>query len=52
MFHFTEMRSEPAAARQHLLEALALDPDPDTEAQAREGLAEAAAMEKFQLNRL
>ena len=43
---------EPAAARQHLLEALALDPDPEIEAQAREGLAEAAALEKFQLNRL
>ena len=43
---------EPAAARQHLLEALALDPDAETEAQAREGLTEAAALEKFQLNRL
>ena len=43
---------EPAAASQHLLEALALDPDPQTAAEAREGLAEAAALEKFQLNRL
>ncbi len=43
---------EPADARQHLLEALALEPDPETEAQAREALDEAAALEKFQLNRL
>ena len=44
--------SEPAAASQHLLEALALDPDPETAAEARRGLAEVAALEKFQLNRL
>ena len=44
--------SEPSAASQHLLEALALDPDPDTAAQARHGLARIAALEKFQLNRL
>ncbi len=44
--------SEPAAASRHLLEALALDPDPEMAAQARRGLAEIAALEKFQLNRL
>ena len=44
--------SEPAAASQHLLEALALDPDPETAAEARRGLSEIAALEKFQLNRL
>ena len=43
---------EAADASRHLLEALALDPDPDTAAEARRGLAEAAALEKFQLNRL
>ena len=42
----------PAAASRHLREALALDPDPATAARAREGLAEAAALEGFQLNRL
>ncbi len=44
--------AEPTAASRHLLEALALDPDPETAAQARKGLAEVAALEKFQLNRL
>ena len=43
---------EAADASRHLLEALALDPDTDTAAEARRGLAEAAALEKFQLNRL
>ena len=42
----------PADASRHLREALALDPDPATADRAREGLAEAAALEKFQLNRL
>ena len=44
--------ADPAAAEQHLLEALALDPDAETEAEIRRGLAEVAAVEKFQLNRL
>ena len=44
--------ADPAAAEQHLLEALALDPDPETAAEIRRGLAEAAAVEKFQLSRL
>ena len=44
--------SEPAAASQHLREALALDPDPETAAEARRGLAEVSALEKFQLSRL
>ena len=44
--------SEPVAASQHLFETLALDPDPETAAQARQGLAQIAALEKFQLNRL
>ncbi len=44
--------SEPDVASQHLLEALALDPDAETAVQAREGLAQIAAIEKFQLNRL
>lgn len=43
---------EPVAASHHLLEALAVDPDPETAAEARRGLAEVAALEKFQLNRL
>ncbi len=44
--------SEPTAASQHLHEALALDPDPETAEQARQGLAQIEALEKFQLNRL
>jgi len=44
--------ADPAAAEQHLLEALALDPDPETAAEIRRGLAEAAAVDKFQLSRL
>lgn len=44
--------SAPSAASRHLHEALALDPDPETEAEARRGLAEVAALESFQLNRL
>ncbi len=44
--------ADPAAAEQHLLEALALDPDPETADEIRRGLAEAAAAEKFQLSRL
>ncbi len=43
---------ESADASRHLLEALALDPDADTADEARRGLAEASALEKFQLNRL
>ena len=43
---------EPDAASRHLLEALALDPDAETAAEARRGLAEVAALEGFQLNRL
>ena len=43
---------ESAEASRHLREALALDPDPDTAAEARRGLAEASALERFQLNRL
>ena len=44
--------ADPPAAEQHLLEALALDPDPETAAEIRRGLAEVAAVEKFQINRL
>ena len=44
--------SAPAAAARHLHEALALDPDAETAAEARSGLAEIAALESFQLNRL
>ena len=44
--------SQPTAAYQHLVEALGLDPSPRTEALAREGLAQIAALQKFQLNSL
>ena len=44
--------SAPAAAARHLHEALALEPDPETAAEARRGLTEIAALENFQLNRL
>ena len=42
--------SQPTAAYQHLVEALGLDPSPKTEALARQGLAQIAALQKFQLN--
>jgi tetratricopeptide (TPR) repeat protein len=38
-----------APAYQHFLEALDLDPDPDTAGQARAALAQIAAMQKYQL---
>ncbi len=44
--------SQPTAAYQHLVEALGLDPSPETEALARQGLAQIAALQKFQLNSL
>ena len=44
--------SQPTAAYQHLVEALGLDPSPRTEALARQGLAQIAALQKFQLNSL
>ena len=44
--------SQPTAAYQHLVEALGLDPSPKTEALARQGLAQIAALQKFQLNSL
>ena len=42
--------SQPTAAYQHLVEALGLEPSPKTEALARQGLAQIAALQKFQLN--
>ena len=44
--------SQPTAAYQHLVEALGLDPSPKTEALAQQGLAQIAALQKFQLNPL
>ena len=44
--------SQPTAAYQHLVEALGLEPSPKTEALARQGLAQIAALQKFQLNSL
>ena len=44
--------SQPTAAYQHLVEALGLDPSPKTEALAQQGLAQIAALQKFQLNSL
>ncbi len=44
--------SQPTAAYQHLVEALGLEPNPKTEALARQGLAQIAALQKFQLNSL
>ena len=44
--------SQPTAAYQHLVEALGLEPSPKTETLAREGLAQIAALQKFQLNSL
>ena len=41
--------SQPTAAYQHLIEALGLNPSPETEALARQGLAQIAALQKFQL---
>jgi len=43
---------QPTAAYQHLVEALGMDPSPATEAQARQGLAQIAAIEKFRLSAL
>ena len=43
---------QPTAASQHLVEALGLDPSPETEALARQGLNQVAALQKFQLNSL
>ena len=40
---------QPTAAYQHLVEALGLHPSPHTEALARQGLAQIAALQKFQL---
>ena len=42
--------SQPTAAYQHLVEALGLDPSPETDALARQGLAQIAALQKFRLN--
>ena len=44
--------SQPTAAYQHLVEALGLDPSPETEELARQGLSQIAALQKFQLNSL
>ena len=44
--------SQPTAAYQHLVEALGLAPSPKTEALARQGLAQIAALQKFQLSSL
>ena len=44
--------SQPTAAYQHLVEALGFDPSPGTEGLARQGLAQIAALQKFQLNAL
>ena len=43
---------QPTAAYQHLVEALGLDPSPETETLARQGLAQIASLQKFQLNSL
>ncbi|HJN46486.1 MAG: rhomboid family intramembrane serine protease [Vicinamibacterales bacterium] len=43
---------QPTAAYQHLVEALGLDPSSETETLARQGLAQIAALQKFQLNSL
>ena len=43
---------QPTAAYQHLVEALGMNPSPDTEAQARQGLAQIAAIQKFRLSAL
>ncbi|MFN8058237.1 MAG: rhomboid family intramembrane serine protease [Vicinamibacterales bacterium] len=40
---------QPAAAYQHFVEALSLDPDPATEAAARRALAEIAGNQKFRV---
>lgn len=40
---------QPASAYQHFLDALDLDPDPETAAHARSALAEIAAMQKYQI---
>ena len=43
--------SQPTAAYQHLIEALDLDPHPETEMHARAALAEIAELQKFQVGR-
>jgi membrane associated rhomboid family serine protease len=43
---------QPVPAYQHLVEALGLHPSQETEAQARQGLAQISALHKFQLNSL
>ena len=40
---------QPTAAYQHLVEALGLNPGPDTEKLARQGLAQISALQKFRL---
>ncbi len=42
---------QPAAAYQHFVEALELDPSPDTEATIRQALAEIIARQKFRVGR-
>jgi membrane associated rhomboid family serine protease len=43
---------QPIPAYQHLVEALGLHPSAETEARARQGLAQISALQKFQLNSL
>lgn len=43
---------QPTAAYQHLVEALGMNPSPATEEQARQGLAQIAAIQKFRLSSL
>ena len=43
---------QPTAAYQHLVEALGMNPSPETEAQVRQGLAQIAAIQKFKLSAL
>ncbi len=43
---------QPTAAYQHLVEALGMNPSPETEAKARQGLAQIAAIQKFKLSAL
>jgi hypothetical protein len=45
------MLGQPTPAYQHLLEALDLDPGPETEALARQALAEIAQAQKFPMRR-
>ena len=46
------MFGQPTAAHQHLVEALELNPSPQTESRARQGLAQIAAIQRFQLSRM